>query len=202
MLDRDPAAGIDGKALAAAAERPTSTLQMGTFACDVTPPTGHPLCGGWVKAVVGVDDPELAKGVVLRDGGGTYVLCAIDWCELRNDAYDLMRAKIAEAAGTSPSRVAVQCVHQHNAPLTDLDAEELVKGGKAGRLVAGFRSAPAADASALQDLVHRLGRLAEEIPEVGELDLNPVLAGPDGCVAVDARVRLRKRPNERTLKSW
>jgi acetyl coenzyme A synthetase (ADP forming)-like protein len=88
------------------------------------------------------------------------------------------------------------------APLTDVDAAELVTGGKAGRLVAGFRGAPAADASALQNLVHRLGRLAEEIPEVGELDLNPVLAGPEGCVAVDARVRLRSRPSERTLKSW
>jgi acyl-CoA synthetase (NDP forming) len=88
------------------------------------------------------------------------------------------------------------------APLTDVDAEELVSGGKAGRLVAGFRGAPAADAAALQDLVHRLGRLAEEIPEVAELDLNPVLAGPHGCVAVDARLRLRSRPSERALKSW
>ena len=88
------------------------------------------------------------------------------------------------------------------APLTDVDAEELVTGGKAGRLVAGFRGAPSADAAALQDLVQRLGRLAEDFPEVAELDLNPVLAGPDGCVAVDARVRLHNRPNEQTLKSW
>ena len=88
------------------------------------------------------------------------------------------------------------------APLADVDAEELVMGGKAGRLVAGFRGAPPADAAALQDLVHRLGRLAEEIPEVSELDLNPVIAGPDGSVAVDARVRLRSRPRDRALKSW
>ena len=88
------------------------------------------------------------------------------------------------------------------APLTDVDAEELVQGGKAGRLVAGFRGNPPADVAALTDLVHRLGRLAEDVPEVSELDLNPVLAGPDGCVAVDARVRLRSRPSERALKSW
>ncbi len=88
------------------------------------------------------------------------------------------------------------------APLTDVDAEELVTGGKAGRLVAGFRGSPPANAAALRDLVHRLGRLAEEIPEVSELDLNPVIAGPDGCVAVDARVRLRSRPSDRALKSW
>ncbi len=75
------------------------------------------------------------------------------------------------------------------APLTDIDADELVHTGKAGRLVAGFRGAPAADAAALADLLHRLGRLASDLPEVAELDLNPVLAGPDRCVAVDARVR-------------
>ncbi len=88
------------------------------------------------------------------------------------------------------------------APVTDLDAEELVTEGKAGRLVAGFRGAPAADAPALCDLVARLGLLAEDLPEVAELDLNPVLAGPDRCVAVDARVRIRPRPPERRLKGW
>ncbi|HSB37710.1 MAG TPA: GNAT family N-acetyltransferase [Gaiellaceae bacterium] len=88
------------------------------------------------------------------------------------------------------------------APLTDVDADELVTGGKAGRLVAGFRGTPAADKTALTDLVHRLGRLAEDFHEVSELDLNPVIAGPDGCVAVDARVRLQTRPSERALKSW
>jgi acetate---CoA ligase (ADP-forming) len=88
------------------------------------------------------------------------------------------------------------------APLTDVDAEELVTGGKAGRLVAGFRGAPPADGAALTDLVHRLGRLAEDVPDVSELDLNPVIAGPDGCVAVDARVRVQARTSERALKSW
>jgi acetyl coenzyme A synthetase (ADP forming)-like protein len=88
------------------------------------------------------------------------------------------------------------------APLTDVDAEELVTTGKAGRLVSGFRGAPPADTAALEDLVHRLGRLAEDFGEVAELDLNPVIARPDGCVAVDARVRLESRPAERALKSW
>jgi acetyl coenzyme A synthetase (ADP forming)-like protein len=88
------------------------------------------------------------------------------------------------------------------APLTDVDAEELVTSGKAGRLVKGYRGSAAAAEPALTDLVHRLGRLAEDFHEVSELDLNPVIAGPDGCVAVDARVRLRKRQSERALKSW
>jgi acyl-CoA synthetase (NDP forming) len=88
------------------------------------------------------------------------------------------------------------------APLTDLDAYELVHAGKAGRLVAGFRGAPAADQAALVDLVVRLGRLAVDLPEVTELDLNPVLAGPDGCVVVDARVRVSLHGPNHLLKGW
>jgi acyl-CoA synthetase (NDP forming) len=88
------------------------------------------------------------------------------------------------------------------APLTDLDADELVHGGKAGALVRGFRGAPAADAGALVSLLHRLSTLATDLPELAELDLNPVLALPDGCVAVDARVRLRARTAHRSPKTW
>jgi acetyl coenzyme A synthetase (ADP forming)-like protein len=88
------------------------------------------------------------------------------------------------------------------APLTDADAEELVTSGKAGRLVAGFRGAPAADVAALTDLVHRLARLGEDLPTVAELDLNPVLALPDRCLAVDARVRVRRSEAAPRAKSW
>ena len=88
------------------------------------------------------------------------------------------------------------------APLTDLDSDELVTHGKAGRLVSGFRGAPPANTAALRDLVVRLGRLAEDFPEVCELDLNPVLAGPDGCVAVDARIRIREATAPDRVKSW
>jgi acetate---CoA ligase (ADP-forming) len=88
------------------------------------------------------------------------------------------------------------------APLSRPDAEELVLGGKAGQLVRGFRGAPPADAGALVDLVLRLARLADEIPEVAELDLNPVLGLPDGCVAVDARVRVRPVEATAPPKTW
>ena len=88
------------------------------------------------------------------------------------------------------------------APLTDADAEELVSSGKAGRLVAGFRGGPPADAAALTELLHRLARLADENPEVAELDLNPVLGLREGCVAVDARVRVHRPDPQIGLKSW
>jgi len=88
------------------------------------------------------------------------------------------------------------------APLTGVDAEELVTSGKAGLLVAGFRGTPPADAAALKDLLHRLSRLGEELPEVAELDLNPVFALPDRCVAVDARVRVRRVEAVGRTKTW
>jgi acyl-CoA synthetase (NDP forming) len=88
------------------------------------------------------------------------------------------------------------------APLTDLDARELVRGGKAGRLVAGFRGAPPADEDALTELLLRLSLLADELPEVVELDLNPVLALPRGCLAVDARARVASRSQARRTKGW
>jgi acetate---CoA ligase (ADP-forming) len=87
-------------------------------------------------------------------------------------------------------------------PLTDVDAQELVTTGKAGRLVAGFRGAPAADSDALADLVLRLARLCDDLPAVAELDLNPVLALPERCVAVDARVRVRRPERSARTKSW
>jgi acetyl coenzyme A synthetase (ADP forming)-like protein len=100
---------------------------------------------------------------------------------------------LAELIGQAAFRIA---------PLTDADAQELVTGGKGGRLVAGFRGAPAADVDALTDLVHRLARLGEEIPAVAELDLNPVLALPDRCIAVDARVRVRRPERLVRTKTW
>jgi acyl-CoA synthetase (NDP forming) len=88
------------------------------------------------------------------------------------------------------------------APLTELDAAELVRSGKAGRLVAGFRGTPPADEAALLDLLLRLSILADDLPEVVELDLNPVLALPDRCFAVDARIRVADRPRQHRIKSW
>ena len=75
-------------------------------------------------------------------------------------------------------------------PMTDLDAGRMWRGPRAAPLLTGYRGAPAVDTAALEDLLLRLGRLAEDLPEVAELDLNPVLAGPDGVVAVDAKLRL------------
>jgi acyl-CoA synthetase (NDP forming) len=75
-------------------------------------------------------------------------------------------------------------------PMTDLDAGRMWRGLRAAPLLTGYRGADPVDTAALEDLLLRLGRLAEDLPEVAELDLNPVLAGPSGVVAVDAKLRL------------
>ena len=88
------------------------------------------------------------------------------------------------------------------APLTDVDARELVLEGKTGALVRGYRGKPPADADAVADVVHRLSALGEDLAEVAELDLNPLIVGPDGCVAVDARVRVRRSEPTPRAKTW
>jgi acyl-CoA synthetase (NDP forming) len=75
-------------------------------------------------------------------------------------------------------------------PLTDLDAGRMWRCLRAAPLLTGYRGAPGVDTAAVEDLLLRLGRLAEDFPEVAELDLNPVAAGPGGVVALDVKLRL------------
>ena len=104
----------------------TGNLHLATFRFDVTPPMGHALCGGWIRPVVGVDDPLEAIGYVLLGAGKPIVVCVVDWTGILNSAHRQWRQALAEAAGTTIERVTVHCVHQHNAPFACLDAEEIV----------------------------------------------------------------------------
>jgi acetyl coenzyme A synthetase (ADP forming)-like protein len=88
------------------------------------------------------------------------------------------------------------------APLTDVDADELVAAGKAGALLAGMRGAAPADMAALSDVVRRLAQLASDFHAIAELDLNPIVAKPDGCLAVDARIRVAESAAPAGLKTW
>ena len=76
------------------------------------------------------------------------------------------------------------------APLTDTDADDLIHSIRAAPLLLGHRGQPAADIGALRDALLRISRLADDLPQVTELDLNPVIARPDGVFAVDARIRV------------
>jgi acyl-CoA synthetase (NDP forming) len=75
-------------------------------------------------------------------------------------------------------------------PLTDVDAHELVGSLRSSPLLFGYRGGPPVDLGALEQLLVRVARLADDIPELAELDLNPVIAGPTGIYAVDVKVRI------------
>ena len=88
------------------------------------------------------------------------------------------------------------------APLTDRDAGDLVRLLRSWPLFSGYRGAPAVDIAGLEDILLRLSVLGEQAPEVAEMDLNPVIAGPGGVVAVDWRIRIvpAERHPERDLR--
>ncbi len=77
-------------------------------------------------------------------------------------------------------------------PLTDRDAAEMVREIRGYRLLQGYRGHPAADVEAIEEVLLRISRLVEEIPEISEMDLNPIFALPpgEGCRIVDARIRI------------
>jgi acyl-CoA synthetase (NDP forming)/GNAT superfamily N-acetyltransferase len=86
-------------------------------------------------------------------------------------------------------------------PLTGADADELIHAAHAAPLLSGHRGTPPVDTAALADALLRVSRLADDLPEVAELDLSPVVAGPDGVCAVDVRVRVSPaEPTDRFLR--
>ena len=96
------------------------------FAADVTIPLGHRCMGVLpVKAREIVDTLE-ARGFVLCGPGAPIVVVGVDWCEIRNDAYDRWRDALAAAAGTTRERVLAACLHQHDAPVVDLAAAKIL----------------------------------------------------------------------------
>lgn len=102
-----------------------SGLRLATFDIDVTPPVGShmaydPVTNTW-------DMGLRARGIVLLGAGEPIVLCAVDWIGIANEGYDAFRSGLARAAGTSPVRVTVHTLHQHDAPDCDFSAERILE---------------------------------------------------------------------------
>ena len=125
-FDRRRLLGLAGAGLTAgllpAAAPPA--VRLATFSAEVTVPMGHALMGGGIAPAKTVLDPLFAQGFVLLGAGEPIVVVTVDWCEIRNDAYFRWREVLAKAAGTTPGRVLVTSIHQHDAPVMDLTAEK------------------------------------------------------------------------------
>ena len=121
------------------AEPKASLIRLSTFDIDATPPIGShmaydPVTNKW-------DLGLRARGIVLLDAGDPIVLCAVDWIGIANEGQDAFRSALARGAGTSPNRVAVHTLHQHDAPDCDFSAERILKdaGMDARQYEGGFQ---------------------------------------------------------------
>jgi hypothetical protein len=106
-------------------------LTLSTFNTEITPPIGHPCMAGGIAPVKEIVDPLYAHGFILQGAGKPIAFVALDWCEVRNGAYELFRTKIAKALDTDPVRVMLCALHQHDAPIADLEAQQLLEKHKA-----------------------------------------------------------------------
>ena len=161
-------------------------LRLAVFDVDVTPPVGSMMAYDPVKA-----QGELSlrgRGVILLGAGEPIVLCAMDWIGISNEGHDVFQQRLAQAAGTTPQRVAVHTVHQHDAPECDFATERLLRerGLPLGPYEGSFARAAleqltAAVRAALGDSkpVTHLGLGQAEVREVAS---NRRLLGPDGKV--------------------
>ena len=138
------------------------TLRISVFDIDATPPVGSwlaydPMVNGW-------DLSLRARGIVITGADKPIVLCAIDWIGISNDSQDAFKSALAEAAGTTPTHVVVHTLHQHDAPICDFSAEEMLKtagltptsfdGSFARQMIARLQQAVAASLPNAQPLTH------------------------------------------------
>lgn len=103
----------------------SSILKVAVFDVNATPPVGTQLTYG---QMANSDDLSLrAKGIALIGAGDPIVLCAVDWIGIANESQAAFKDSLAKAAGTTPDRVVVHTLHQHDAPICDFTAEKILK---------------------------------------------------------------------------
>ena len=101
--------------------------QLSMFSEDVTIPLGHRCMGVLPTKSRSIADPLEARGFVLHGNVSPIVVVAVDWCEIRNGAYDEWRDAIAAVADTTRERVLVTSLHQHDTPVVDSGAARILR---------------------------------------------------------------------------
>jgi hypothetical protein len=170
---------------AAAADEP---LRIATFEAEITPPVGAPLCDALVPPAREIVDPLLARGIVLLTNERPVVLCALDWVGVGNGGHAAFREALARAVGTTPQRVCVHCLHQHDAPGCDFQADEILAAhGLGGKLFdpafarKAIRRVAAAAAKAVTQ-PRRVTHVAVGKAKVEKVASSRRVLGPDGKV--------------------
>lgn len=120
------------------------------------------------------------RRLVVQSQAPAGVACLI---EKREDA--LFGPVVAFGVGGEVSRLLGDRGYR-SPPLTDRDVDDLIKAPRAAPLLFGYRGSPQADVAALAGLIHRVGRLADDLPEVMRLELNPVIISSHGTAVVGA----------------
>lgn len=109
----------------------SQSLKVALFEVDATPPIGSPVAYAATRSVT---DSLKAKGIVFLTDSLPIVFCAVDWIGISNEGHDRWRQELAVAAGTTPGRVAIHALHQHDAPRCDFTIEKIMEqyglGGK------------------------------------------------------------------------
>ncbi len=166
---------------------PTGSLRISTFQVDATPPLGSPVAYTFARSIT---DPLSARGVVLQGAGKPIVLCAVDWISISNGGHDVWRQSLARAVDTTPDRVAVHVLHQHDGVRCDFTAEELLAaqglGGKRFDVLFVRRTIAAAAQAARDSLdkTQQVTHLGVGSARVDKVASNRRILGPDGRVAI------------------
>lgn len=185
----------------ASAQADERQLRIGTFDVDASPPVGSLMA---YDPVQGVQTPLSCRGIVILGSGNPIVLCAVDWIGIGNEGHRFFREKLAEAISTTPDRVAVHTLHQHDAPRCDFSVERILQNEKLpggqfdphfARTVIHNATQAVRKAMAQAQPVDRLGLGSAVVEKVAS---NRRIPGPDGNV-IHTRYTATRDPKIRDM---
>lgn len=164
-------------------------LRVAYFQTDATPPLGTQLCCNGNNPAREITAPLSVRGLVLLPANEpSIVLCAVDWLGIANASHDAWRSELAAAANTTPDRVAVHVLHQHDAPEDDMSTEAMLDALGMGGAVSNLEFTAATRKKAAEALASAIQH-PKRVTEIGigqaaveKVASNRRILGPDGKV--------------------
>ncbi len=176
-------------------------VKIAYFEADATPPVGSPVAYAAARSVT---DSLSARGVVITGIGAPVVLAAVDWITIANEGLQVFSGRLADAAGTTPDRVSIHVLHQHDTPRCDFSTEKLMTeyglGGTRhdnaylNRVIDGTSRALETAMKTLKPVTH-IGTGKAKVEKVAS---NRRILGEDGKVAI---VRFSKATDPKAIEA-